>query len=108
FLEIDITSKSVKNLVFAGYTDNMDWHVPYVFKINAPHILSLTIDEELKLGKVVLLNVSSLVEAKLDYYYESDEPTSEDESDEPTSEDESNWQTSWKKREEILLACQKP
>ncbi|GJY95015.1 F-box protein-like protein [Tanacetum coccineum] len=110
FLEINISSKIVKNLVFAGYTDNMDWHVPYVVKINVPHILSLTIEEQLKLGKVVLLNVSSLVEAKLDYYYESDElasedesdePTSDDESDEPTSEDECDWPTSWKKREEI-------
>ncbi|GJY95016.1 hypothetical protein Tco_0511377 [Tanacetum coccineum] len=92
---------------------NLDWHVPYVVKINAPHILSLTIEDELKLGKAVLLNVSSLVEAKLDYYYESDEParedesdepTSDDESDEPTSEDECDWPASWKKREEILKA----
>nr|GFA50488.1 hypothetical protein [Tanacetum cinerariifolium] len=107
----------------------MECHVPLVVKINAPHILSLTIEEDLKLGKVVLLNVSSLVEAKLNYYYESDEPksedesdepasedesdepasgdesdepTSEDESDEPTSDDESDFPTSWKKREKIL------
>nr|GEZ10172.1 hypothetical protein [Tanacetum cinerariifolium] len=91
---------------------NMDWHVPYVVKINAPSILSLIIEEELKLSKVVLLNGSFLVEAKLDYYYQTDEPASEDESDqptskdesnEPTSEDESDWPTSWKKREEIFV-----
>ena len=83
FLRIDITSKGVKNLVFAGY----EYYWDDVVEINAPHILSLTIEKELVLRKVVLLNVSSLVEAKLNYC-ESDEPIIEDESDEPTSDDE--------------------
>ncbi|GJV85096.1 ribonuclease H-like domain-containing protein [Tanacetum coccineum] len=65
---IDVTSKSVKNLVFsnhswlnvgAGYIDTI--------KINAPYILSLTINGSLCLEKILLLNVSSLVKADLDY-----------------------------------------
>ncbi|GJZ92743.1 hypothetical protein Tco_0664808 [Tanacetum coccineum] len=71
FVWIDITSKSVKNLVISGYIDHCD--VVDVVKINAPHILSLTIEEVSVLRKVVLLNVSSLVEAKLDYPYAKEE-----------------------------------
>ncbi|GKA80800.1 F-box/LRR-repeat protein 25-like protein [Tanacetum coccineum] len=67
FVRIDITSKSVKNLVFAGYKDRFE--CIDAVEINAPHILSQTIEGELSshLLKVMLLNVSSLVEADIDY-----------------------------------------
>ena len=64
FRRIDITSKSVKNLLLDGpsyiFTNN-------IIKINAPDILSLTIEYTLYTSKLCLLNVSSLVEAKLNY-----------------------------------------
>ena len=65
-------------MVFVGY--KCHWDVVDV-EINAPHILSLIIEKELALRKVVLLNVSSLVEAKLNYY-QSDEPITDDEKEE--------------------------
>nr|GEX81062.1 hypothetical protein [Tanacetum cinerariifolium] len=60
---IDITSPSVKKLVVTGYSEPR-----YIVEIYEPHILSLTIEEGLWLSKLVLLNVSSLVEARLDYW----------------------------------------
>ncbi|XP_076885342.1 F-box/LRR-repeat protein 25-like [Bidens hawaiensis] len=66
---LDITSKSVKKLVFTGYigsTDD-DYGPGKLFEINAPNILSLTIQGDLWLRKLLLLSVSSLVEAHLNY-----------------------------------------
>lgn len=63
FERIDITTKSVKNLVFSGD----DGVHAYFVEINAPYILSLTIQGSLPLGKLLLLNVSSVIEAELDY-----------------------------------------
>ena len=68
---IDITSKSVKNLVFSRY--NYEHVCPtrmdYIDKIeiNAPYILSLTIQDGMALRELLLLNVSSLVSVELDY-----------------------------------------
>ncbi|GJZ38482.1 ribonuclease H-like domain-containing protein [Tanacetum coccineum] len=65
YRRIDVTSKSVKKLVFSRYFskyfshDNID-----CIKINAPYISSLTIKRSLILWELVLLDVSSLVEAK--------------------------------------------
>ena len=65
---LDITNKSVKNLVFSGYDDIM---YPYSVEINAPYTLSLTIKGCLVLEKLLLLNVSSVIKAELDYHCES-------------------------------------
>ncbi|KAL8236102.1 hypothetical protein R6Q59_017183 [Mikania micrantha] len=62
FRRLNITSKSVKKLVFDGCFANAD-----VIEINAPNILSLEIVDYLYLRKILLINVSSLVEADLDY-----------------------------------------
>ena len=68
FERIDVTSKSVKNLEFSksqpyhrekDYVDSIE--------VDAPYILSLTINPCLYLEKFSLLNVSSLVKADLDY-----------------------------------------
>ncbi|XP_076904983.1 F-box protein At5g03100-like [Bidens hawaiensis] len=69
YQRLDITSKSVKRLVFSGYVDPDDASddLADVVEINAPYILSLTIQDDLLLWKLVLVNVSSLVEADLDY-----------------------------------------
>ncbi|GKB22205.1 F-box protein-like protein [Tanacetum coccineum] len=68
FGRIDITSKSVKKLVIGGYSDPEDEvDLTHIVEINAPHIMSLQIILDFSLWKLVLLNVSSLVEAELDY-----------------------------------------
>nr|GEY27264.1 hypothetical protein [Tanacetum cinerariifolium] len=69
FGRIDITSKSVKKFVLDGYFDPVEqWpDLADIVEINAPHLLSLSIIQDLLLWKVVLLDVSSLVEAELDY-----------------------------------------
>ncbi|GJV59115.1 hypothetical protein Tco_1465215 [Tanacetum coccineum] len=61
---IDITNKSVKNLVFSGYD------APYIYfvEINALYIVSLTIKARLPLEKLLLMNVSSITKVELDYY----------------------------------------
>uniref|UniRef100_A0A251V1L7 Putative F-box/RNI-like superfamily protein n=1 Tax=Helianthus annuus TaxID=4232 RepID=A0A251V1L7_HELAN len=64
YRRLDITSKSLKNLVFTGYMHN---YTTDIIEINAPNILSLKIQSVLVLRKILLLNVSSLVEAHLDY-----------------------------------------
>ncbi|KAL7583739.1 putative F-box/LRR-repeat protein At3g28410 [Lactuca sativa] len=65
---LDITSKSVKNLVLRGYEDfSYVESEADIIEINAPNILSLTIDHDVSLCKLLLLNVSSLVKAHLDY-----------------------------------------
>ncbi|GJT97266.1 F-box protein-like protein [Tanacetum coccineum] len=66
FRQIDIASKSVKNLVLYGFS-NLGDEIVDVIEINAPSILALTIQKGLLLWKVVLLNVSLLVEVELDY-----------------------------------------
>ena len=77
YKRLNITSKSVKNLLFSGYYngDNAYGDQSDIIEINAPYILSLRIEFELALWKLLLLNVSSLVEAFLYYckkgYYET-------------------------------------
>ncbi|GKB30517.1 ribonuclease H-like domain-containing protein [Tanacetum coccineum] len=71
YRRIDITSKSVRKLVFSEYTSPLvtDDEEAYIdcIRINAPYISSLTIEKGLLLRELVLLNVSSLVEADLDF-----------------------------------------
>ncbi|CAI9292815.1 unnamed protein product [Lactuca saligna] len=66
---IDITSKSLKKLVLSGYREPIcDYEgVDDVVEINAPDVLSLAIKGDLVLLNLFLVNVSSLVEAELDY-----------------------------------------
>ncbi|GKB82946.1 ribonuclease H-like domain-containing protein [Tanacetum coccineum] len=69
---IDITSKSVKELVISGYNSNhkcTEFREDYIdaIEINAPYISSLTIKKELVLRELVLLDVSSLIKVDLDY-----------------------------------------
>ncbi|CAI9292389.1 unnamed protein product [Lactuca saligna] len=69
FRRLNITSKSVKNLVLCGY------EVPYggfeadMIEINAPNISSLTMEGWNFLCKPLLLNVSSFVKAHLDFSF---------------------------------------
>nr|GEY97273.1 hypothetical protein [Tanacetum cinerariifolium] len=68
FRRIDITSNSVKNLVFSLSMD-MDAEledIGNIITINAPHILSLKINE-IFCCELMLLDMSSLVKAYLDY-----------------------------------------
>ncbi|GJW00663.1 hypothetical protein Tco_1555914 [Tanacetum coccineum] len=69
YRRIDVTSKSVKKLVFSGYYSNFVYEMDYIdcIKINAPYISSLTIKDGFTLRELVLLDASSLVEAYLDY-----------------------------------------
>ncbi|KAL7592115.1 hypothetical protein Lser_V15G32380 [Lactuca serriola] len=66
---LDITSKSINNLVFSGYFDPEDEYddIDDIIEINAPNILSLRIQGALLLSRLSLVHVSSLVEASLDY-----------------------------------------
>lgn len=64
FGRIDITSNSVKSFLLDGHTDIQN----DIIEINAPYILSLALKNALNLSKLLLLNVSSLVEAKLNYW----------------------------------------
>ncbi|GKA56571.1 F-box protein-like protein [Tanacetum coccineum] len=66
FKRIDITSKSVKSFVFYGYMSPGE-DLDDIIEINAPHIVSLEIKGVCYLSKLSLLNVSSLVQAHLDY-----------------------------------------
>ncbi|GKC82704.1 hypothetical protein Tco_1138421 [Tanacetum coccineum] len=70
--------------MIGGYNDPEDqWDPSEIVEINAPHILSLRITMYFLLWKVVLLNVSSLVEAELDYekggHYETTRKEEEEE-----------------------------
>nr|GEY47377.1 hypothetical protein [Tanacetum cinerariifolium] len=68
FRRIDISSKSVKNLLFAGFMDReQDPNTTHVIEINAPHIFSLKVNGLLIWSKLMLLNVCSLVKAELNY-----------------------------------------
>lgn len=79
YRRIDITSKSVKKLVFSGYNSLQiistidDGYIDCV-RINAPYISSQTIEDDLVLLELVLLNVSSLVKAHLDFSISWSEP----------------------------------
>ncbi|XP_076944574.1 F-box/LRR-repeat protein 25-like [Bidens hawaiensis] len=85
FKRLDVTSKSVKRLVFSGYVnpDDVSNDLADVVEINAPYILSLAIQDDLLLWKLVLVDVSSLVEADLDYtkegYYDTTAKEAEEE-----------------------------
>ncbi|GJV34967.1 F-box/LRR-repeat protein 25 [Tanacetum coccineum] len=59
---IDITNESVKNFVICGGSMDID-----TLQINAPHIQSLTIKGDFDLEAILLLNMSSVVQAELDY-----------------------------------------
>nr|GEX18458.1 probable LRR receptor-like serine/threonine-protein kinase At1g67720 [Tanacetum cinerariifolium] len=65
---IDVTSRSVKKLVFSDYYYYDESEVDYIdcIKINAPYISSLSIYGYFELD-LVLLDVSSLIKAELDY-----------------------------------------
>ncbi|GJS33588.1 ribonuclease H-like domain-containing protein [Tanacetum coccineum] len=69
FTRIDVTSKSIKNLVlsYSGYSAAVYVYTDTI-KINAPYILSLTIKGEMYSGELLLENVSSLVKADLNYW----------------------------------------
>ncbi|GJU33965.1 ribonuclease H-like domain-containing protein [Tanacetum coccineum] len=69
FRRIDVSSKSVKELVFSEYRSDVRSEEDHIdcIKINAPDISSLTIKGELYLRELVLLNVSSLVVVNLKY-----------------------------------------
>ncbi|KAM0071442.1 putative F-box domain, leucine-rich repeat domain superfamily, F-box-like domain superfamily [Helianthus debilis subsp. tardiflorus] len=60
YRRLNLTSKSVKNLVL--HPCHYD-----IIEINAPNILTLKVQYALVTRKILLLNVSSLVEAHLDY-----------------------------------------
>ncbi|KAL7597615.1 hypothetical protein Lser_V15G25889 [Lactuca serriola] len=71
YKRLNITSKSVKKLVISGNKDfNIDRSEVDVIEINAPNIQSLTIQNEINLLKILLVDVSSLVKADLDYICE--------------------------------------
>ncbi|GKE94864.1 F-box protein-like protein, partial [Tanacetum coccineum] len=69
YQRIDITSKSVKNFVFSGYVTPEEplEDLDDIIEINAPYIVSLTVTGHLLLWKLLLLDVSSLVNADLNY-----------------------------------------
>nr|GEV21374.1 hypothetical protein [Tanacetum cinerariifolium] len=69
YTRIDVTSKSVNKLVFSKhYSDDELFEKDYIdhITINAPYISSLAIKGEF-VFKLVLLDVSSLIKAELDY-----------------------------------------
>nr|GEY40054.1 hypothetical protein [Tanacetum cinerariifolium] len=62
FQVLDISNDSVKNFFICGYSSEMD-----TLRINAPHIESLTVKGDFNLKAILLLNVSSVIQAQLDY-----------------------------------------
>lgn len=62
FQMLDITNESVKNFVIYGDSMQID-----TLQINAPYIKYLRIEGEFDFKKLLLLNVSSVIKAKLDY-----------------------------------------
>ncbi|GJY24387.1 F-box protein-like protein, partial [Tanacetum coccineum] len=62
FEVLDISNDSVKNFVICGYSSEMD-----TLRINAPHIESLTIKGDFDSKAILLLNMSSIIQAQLDY-----------------------------------------
>ncbi|XP_076919564.1 F-box protein At5g03100-like [Bidens hawaiensis] len=74
FKRLDVKSESVKTLVISGYENMPNFEFGEDgFEINAPNILSLVIQEDVALSKFCLRNVSSLVEAELDYWHGTNE-----------------------------------
>ncbi|XP_076918502.1 F-box/LRR-repeat protein 25-like [Bidens hawaiensis] len=73
---LNITSKSVKNLVFNEYTGR---HIEDIIETNAPNILSLTYKSWLMIRKLLLLNVSSLVEVDINYWHGTTDELEEEE-----------------------------
>ncbi|CAI9287459.1 unnamed protein product [Lactuca saligna] len=90
YRRLNITSKSVKNLVISKYWNylnsydvsasdaDLDRYLDYcigseadididIIEINAPNIQSLRIQQEIELVKLLLVDVSSLVKANLNY-----------------------------------------
>ncbi|KAL7590887.1 hypothetical protein Lser_V15G33821 [Lactuca serriola] len=67
YRHLHITSKNVKKLVLSRYRDYYAKSEVDIVEINAPNILSLTIKDDLVLHKLLLVNVSSLVKANLNY-----------------------------------------
>ncbi|GKB20362.1 leucine-rich repeat-containing protein [Tanacetum coccineum] len=65
YRRIDVTSRSVKKLIFSDYYWNEEDYIDCI-KINAPYISSLTIKGEFEV-EPVLLDVSSLIKAELGY-----------------------------------------
>nr|GEX79825.1 hypothetical protein [Tanacetum cinerariifolium] len=69
YTRIDVTSKSVKKLVFSNYDSRdplFEYNVDHI-TINAPYISSLTLKGKFVLLELVLLDVSSLIKAELGY-----------------------------------------
>ncbi|GJZ78815.1 hypothetical protein Tco_0643652 [Tanacetum coccineum] len=66
YRRIDVTSRNVKKLVFSNYYYSIDGDYIDCIKINSPYISSLTIKGEFEV-KLVLLDVSFLIKAELDY-----------------------------------------
>nr|GEZ24159.1 F-box protein At5g03100-like [Tanacetum cinerariifolium] len=62
FEELYISNDSVKNFIISGYSSEMD-----TLQINAPYIESLTIKGYFDLKAILLLNMSSVIQAQLDY-----------------------------------------
>ncbi|KAL4576855.1 hypothetical protein LXL04_012955 [Taraxacum kok-saghyz] len=67
YSRLDISSESIKNLVFSRYYVPEDILDEDIIEINAPNILSLTIQSDMVLWKILLLDVSCLLEANLDH-----------------------------------------
>ncbi|KAL7591880.1 hypothetical protein Lser_V15G31891 [Lactuca serriola] len=74
YRRLDITSKSVKNLVLFEYKVSDGDSEADIIEINAPNILSLTLQGWIFLCKPLLLNVSSSVKARLDFSFTKLEP----------------------------------
>ncbi|GJU88447.1 F-box/LRR-repeat protein 25-like protein [Tanacetum coccineum] len=69
FKLIDITSKSVRKLLILGYNNPEDAGCrAEIVEINASYIRSLTIQGDILLWKLLLVDVSCLVKAELDYW----------------------------------------
>nr|GEX03081.1 Gag-Pol polyprotein [Tanacetum cinerariifolium] len=62
FEELDISNDSVKNFIICGYSSEMD-----TLRTSAPHIELLTIKGDFDLKAILLLNMSSVIQAQLDY-----------------------------------------
>ncbi|GJW46000.1 hypothetical protein Tco_0077646 [Tanacetum coccineum] len=69
YRRIDITSKTLMSFILHDYefVYDVDNYIDGI-EINAPHLLALTIQGRMCLKKLLLLNVSSLIEAELIYW----------------------------------------
>lgn len=64
FRQLDITSKSLRNFLFDGYNNRRGY-----IEINAPNLLSLTIEGHFSTHNLLLQDVSSLAKAKLNFTF---------------------------------------